>query len=200
MPILHQNTDRGSLMPLDWSVQTDETIAAAIQGTRAERIANGLDPDTGRALQLPVTASVRPNVVPFRSTTEALVRVDTMQWRETHLASQLAAHLVDLTMWMPIEQADRRIQATARYLSTHAVRSMQDCWLQEASRRAKAALVEAMRSEGGLPVRNLSDERYEGLAALLLGVMKSAYFGITEGSTPLTPGEYLRITGQQGEL
>jgi hypothetical protein len=46
-------------MSTDWTHCTPETLASAIRACREERIANGLDPDSGRPIQVPVTCSVR---------------------------------------------------------------------------------------------------------------------------------------------
>jgi hypothetical protein len=46
-------------MSTDWTHCTPETLASAIRACREERIANGLDPDSGRPLSLPVNTSVR---------------------------------------------------------------------------------------------------------------------------------------------
>jgi hypothetical protein len=82
-------------MRTDWTHCTTETVAAAIQATRAERIANGLDPDTAKPLRVPVNASVRQIIHwPFRMSpdvqrsTELYTVLEDLQ-REGYTSSEL---------------------------------------------------------------------------------------------------------------
>lgn len=128
--------------------------------------------------------------------TPDLVRADVLQARESLLVEALAKELLDRVLWQDYATTDRRIQARARYLCTHAVRSLHDGWEREARRRAKDAVIQALKTECGRAFAGiLTDAHYEALAVTLVSAALDTAKGVTEGSSPILPGDYLRITG-----
>ena len=124
-----------------------------------------------------------------------LERFDILQAREVLAVHVVARELVDRTLGQSWEDTDRRLQARARYLATHAMRSMSDGWEQEARRRAKEAVIRALRTECGSTTRDLSQAHYDALAGILVSAVLDTAKGVTEGSSPITPGDYCRIVG-----
>lgn len=125
--------------------------------------------------------------------TAPLVRYDLLQLRESRETDTLAAALVDLVYGMAITEAPRREQASCRYLATHALRSSKDYWRHAATDGAMSAVLTHLREASGSQLAQWDESRRVALARELVGACLSAYHGITEGTTALAPGRYLRI-------
>lgn len=118
----------------------------------------------------------------------------TLQAREALRVEVLARDLFS-AVGVDYDTADRRTKARARYLMTQAVRCLtSDAWEQEGAQQAQAAMIAAMRGECGTVLRNLSPEQYASFARILFYAAWSAYTGLTQGSSPIPPGDYLRLT------
>jgi hypothetical protein len=127
----------------------------------------------------------------------AMSRFDMLQAQESLSVHVLARELVDRVLSQDWEDTDRRIQARARYLCTHAIRSMQDGWEREARKKAKAAVIHAMKTECGAIFSALTPAHYDALASILVTAVLDTAKGVTEGSTPMAPSDYLRVGGQR---
>jgi hypothetical protein len=127
-----------------------------------------------------------------------MIRHDVLQMREALMVENMARDLVDRVIWQSFEETDRRIQARARYMATAAIRGMHDGWEQEGIAKAKQAILRCLKDECGKAFAGiLLEEHYDALATILVHAALSAYRGVTEGSIPMTPGDYLRVA--QGE-
>jgi hypothetical protein len=127
-----------------------------------------------------------------------MIRHDVLQMREALMVENMARDLVDRVIWQSFEETDRRIQARARYMATAAIRGMHDGWEQEGIAKAKHAILRCLKDECGKAFAGiLLEEHYDALATILVHAALSAYRGVTEGSSPILPGDYLRIV--QGE-
>jgi hypothetical protein len=125
----------------------------------------------------------------------AMTRFGSLQAQESLAVHVLARELVDRVLCQSWEDADRRIQAKARYQATHAIRCMHDGWEAEGLHKAKDAVVRCLRDECGAAFAGiLTEQHYEVLASLLAHAAVGSYRGVTEGSSPITPGDYLRIS------
>jgi hypothetical protein len=129
-----------------------------------------------------------------------MIRHDVLQMREALLTENIAKELVDRVLWQSFEETDRRIQARARYMATAAIRGMNDRWEAEGIRQAKDAITRTLKDECGKAFAGvLLEEHYDALATILVHAALSAYRGVTEGSSPILPGDYLRIAQGEGK-
>jgi hypothetical protein len=129
-----------------------------------------------------------------------MIRHDSLQMNEALHVEYLARHLVDVAVWQSFSETDRRVQARARYMATAAVRGMNDRWEDEGIRKAKDAITRTLKDECGKAFAGiLLEEHYDALATILVHAALSAYRGVTEGSTPMTPGDYLRVAQGDGK-
>jgi hypothetical protein len=180
---------------------TEDTLRRALQAQaegRDEARKLGVDFDEqGRTILPKKPAPVLPFLnrdadALFTSPT-AMELVVTLQMKESIQADAIAdaialtVHRADLAGLTAKQKAD------VRFAATHALRSQSDSWRTAARTAAIAACETWMQSEGGKPFRDLSPELRHAIAVKLGPAVLCGYFGISEGSRALTPGEYLRI-------
>lgn len=189
--------------------QTPDTIAAAREETRKERIRNGLDPETGMTIERMIAQQIRrfadpgtvvafvprPEPLKMPEPANANERVAQMQLKESADADVVAEWIADVAYGVThLHQLDRREASACRYLATHALRRLKDYWNRAAERAAVKACAESLRTECGAAFRDLSDRHAESVAAILTSRVLTAYHGVTEGTATMTPAEYIEIT------
>ena len=204
--------------PREQRVATQAELDAAIAAQRAERIRNGIHPDTGRflddgltarilehtlsALDIPGVDIIRiPQPSPVKaSMPEPLTYYERQAEESTsveEVADQIAHTIYGVTL---TSQLGREEQHKCRSAATLALRRLHPGWVKAAQEAAVDAGVFALQTEGGFVVRSLPEAKLETLARTLVGRIVAAYFGVTEGTAPVLPGAYLRIVeGSTGE-
>lgn len=123
----------------------------------------------------------------------AAQRVFDMQIQESAQVEAVADYLAK-AVGDELTQMPARERAACRFLACHAIRSLDQHWTDAAHQTAVEAVQAWMRSEGGSTFRDCPDRLLKALAVHLVSVTTTAYFGVTEGSRAISPGEYLRIT------
>lgn len=122
-----------------------------------------------------------------------------LQLEESEQADEIADRIAEVVHDVDglVKIADRKQQATVRFLSRHALRMTDDRWQRAATQAAITQCAEWMKGEGGDTFRHCSDEHLVAMATYLAPRVLRAYLGITEGTSPMTPGRYLEIRGQR---
>jgi hypothetical protein len=185
--LMPDRPERDVICPLDGP--TDESIA--FHKAQADREIASLPPLSSTVLSFPSKAQEELDTL--FTAPSALERVHLLQTAESLKAQQIASDLSLHLTEEPMGDLDRKQKALMRYLATSVLRRSQVCWESAAHKKAQQAVATAMREEGGKAFRSLPEAHIEALAVLLTSRVLTAYHGITEGSTALAPGLYLRI-------
>lgn len=181
----------------------DASIRAARQACLKER--EQATTDTEGALQFdadgrPVIAKSRPTLAWTNRDIDTLLcapsaaqRVVELQLQESLKAVDLAEHIATVIHDAPLSKLTTEQRWTCRFLAVHAVRSSQRTWVREATEQAVKDCVQRMKGGCGAAFRGLPESHLEALARVLVASLTVGYFGVTEGTRHLAPGEYLKI-------
>lgn len=121
--------------------------------------------------------------------------VHMLQLQESIKADELAHVIAEQVYQTDLYSITARQRASCRFAAVYAIRAQQDGWTNQAHRDAEQAADTFLKDEAGRAFSHLTDAHRRAVAVPLASAVICAFLGLLEGSRQLTPGQYLRITG-----